>query len=600
MTGSRLSIRSRLLLGTFLAFMVALGAAFTLLLWPWATGSGDSLFSCGPSILAASGLLLVMLLAFAWKTAAAITAPLRELTECFKNGNCDIHATNTIFQGPVEISLLATSYNQFMTTLEESRANLRISTHNYQQLFENAVEGIFQSTSDGRLLTANPSLAAILGYDDADDLRVSVGNVSEKLYAHPEDRKVMLRKLAENGLVIGFEVQLSRKDGGLIWASLNARGILDDKGNIKTIEGFITDTTKRHSMEESLVQAKAELEGRVEERTAELTDYVDRLETRNRERTALQEMITLVQECDSLTETYPVVERFMEEFFPGDRVSLYMRDEQAKDLRPVFSSDTSQPFRENECWALHEGKPYLLGTSGKRPRCAHITTKNFVGSLCVPLKAHDEYIGLLHVLFRRPRSGKGMRPRLARNIADHLGLAMANLQLRESLRLQSIQDPLTRLFNRRYLEEALVREFSRADRKRCTCAVLMVDLDHFKRVNDEHGHDIGDLVLQSLAEFLRTNTRSVDIPCRFGGEEFVVIMNELTLDEAKAKAEELCRGIREHVRVRAAGLDLRVTASLGVALYPLHGTDPDEVVKASDDALYRAKDGGRDRVEMAN
>jgi len=177
------------------------------------------------------------------------------------------------------------------------------------------------------------------------------------------------------------------------------------------------------------------------------------------------------------------------------------------------------------------------------------------------------------------------------------GQAMDQLELALSeLREQAVTDPLTGLYNRRYLWEFLRREWIRAKRKEDTLAVIMLDLDHFKRINDAHGHEAGDFVLTAVAGLLRNRIRSSDIVCRYGGEEFALVLPEATLENVRLRAEDIRMAIKD-LDLTHQGVPLgRITASLGIALFPDHVNDPDSLMHAADAALYEAKGAGRDRA----
>jgi len=231
--------------------------------------------------------------------------------------------------------------------------------------------------------------------------------------------------------------------------------------------------------------------------------------------------------------------------------------------------------------------------------CKHLIGGQPLAHICVPLLSKGEALGLLHVAQLDGGVLTPERERLAITVGEHLALSMANLKLRETLRLQSIRDPLTGLFNRRYMEESLDRELSRADRSGKPLAVLMLDLDHFKKFNDSFGHDAGDTLLTSVGNYLRANTRSSDIVCRYGGEEMVVILPDASEENAVKRAEALRTGIRTlevHSRGEAIG---QVTTSIGLAVYPTHASTGPDILKAADIALYEAKHTGRDRVVVA-
>ena len=186
--------------------------------------------------------------------------------------------------------------------------------------------------------------------------------------------------------------------------------------------------------------------------------------------------------------------------------------------------------------------------------------------------------------------------RLAVTVSEHIALALSNLKLRETLHNLSIRDPLTGLFNRRYLEETLEREIRRAVRKNHPLGLIMLDIDHFKPYNDAFGHQAGDVVLREVGKFLRKSTRSEDIACRFGGEEFLLVLPEASLETTLQRAEEIRRGIK-HLDVEFAGKVLgEITMSLGVSSYPQHGSTAEKLLATVDKALYQAKSLGRDNV----
>jgi diguanylate cyclase (GGDEF)-like protein len=181
-------------------------------------------------------------------------------------------------------------------------------------------------------------------------------------------------------------------------------------------------------------------------------------------------------------------------------------------------------------------------------------------------------------------------------VGDHLGLALAKLKLQESLQQMSVRDPLTGLFNRRYMEESLARELRRAERQGRPLGILMVDIDHFKNVNDTFGHDAGDAVLRELGAFFQRQIRSEDIACRFGGEEFTIVLHDATPESAWRRAEEI-RGAAKQLRVAYGERILEpVTLSMGLASFPRDGMSRDVLIQNADAALYRAKQGGRDQV----
>jgi diguanylate cyclase (GGDEF)-like protein len=267
---------------------------------------------------------------------------------------------------------------------------------------------------------------------------------------------------------------------------------------------------------------------------------------------------------------------------------------------------SAKEFAPDRCWALQRGKEHWVEYPSSQLLCPHLTAPPPASYLCVPMAAMGELLGLVHLRagsLGMPASGgeaalSEARRRLVRAAADQIALALANLKLRERLREQAIRDPLTGLYNRRYLEETLERELNRAKRRNLPLGVIMLDIDHFKRFNDTFGHEGGDVLLRELGQFLQTSVRREDIACRYGGEEFTLVLPEVSLEMIQQRAETLRAGARElNVRYRGQTLSA-ITVSLGAAAYPEHGATAETLVRAADGALYRAKREGRDRVAV--
>jgi diguanylate cyclase (GGDEF)-like protein len=263
---------------------------------------------------------------------------------------------------------------------------------------------------------------------------------------------------------------------------------------------------------------------------------------------------------------------------------------------------TNVIFPPNECWAHRRGQGHLV--LGQERQCPHVADDGHM-YLCLPLLAQGETLGILHIIDGPPKKDKAdeermaEKSRLAKILADNIGLGIANLKLRESMRSLSIRDPLTGLFNRRYMEEALAQEMHRTRRNEAQLAVIMVDIDHFKQFNDNFGHDAGDAVLRALGEFLKKHVRGSDIACRYGGEEFILILSPATAEGARQRAEKIREGA-SLLSVTHANRDLgAITLSLGMAMFPGHAATAAALVKAADVALYQAKRDGRNRVVVS-
>jgi diguanylate cyclase (GGDEF)-like protein len=265
-------------------------------------------------------------------------------------------------------------------------------------------------------------------------------------------------------------------------------------------------------------------------------------------------------------------------------------------------------FSPDSCWSLRRSQAHWSEPAAGGINCGHLAEASATQCLCVPMVGQGETLGTLYLEYAgisNNRTGassesvQDSQQRLASTVAGQVALSLASLRLRETLRDQSIRDPLTGLFNRRFMEESLDRELQRAARKNHPLTVLFVDLDHFKRFNDTFGHDAGDLVLRSIADLFRKFFRADDVICRYGGEEFGIILPESPAEHAALRANAL--------RAEVSKLELEyknhslgtVTLSIGVATFPVHGATSEELLKVADQCLYRAKAGGRDLVIVA-
>ena len=335
---------------------------------------------------------------------------------------------------------------------------------------------------------------------------------------------------------------------------------------------------------------------------AELRSANERLQRRTRDLDALTRMAEVLQACITEDEAYVVVARFAGEVFAEESGAVFVNGASHKrvEARAVwggFPASESGAFETEGCWALRRGRSHAVSDTASGVVCEHLPRPRPGASLCVPLAAQGESLGVLY-LGARGELGED-KQQLAQTVAEQLGLAVANLKLRETLRNQSIRDPLTGLFNRRYMEETLDRELRRAERNQRPLCVAMLDLDHFKSLNDGFGHEAGDLLLAELGRLLRTSLRGSDVVCRYGGEEFVLILPEAGPEDGLRRVEQLRESSRQLLvthRGRSIGSP---TFSGGIAVYPADGETVEDLLRAADAALYAAKHGGRDRLVMA-
>jgi diguanylate cyclase (GGDEF)-like protein/PAS domain S-box-containing protein len=362
--------------------------------------------------------------------------------------------------------------------------------------------------------------------------------------------------------------------------------------------GIFRDTTSHHSTENELRIANRKLSG-----------WANQLEQRLKEMALLGEMDDLLQLRVTATQTYGVLAHFGARLFGEDSGALRLLRKETRLLETVVIWGVDPPpvrsFPSDDCQAMRASCP-VDTLEGASP-CAHISAPSRMKSLCMPVLGQNEVLGLLELKLAQPvnaddeatsdssRSAAALRHRAA-VVAEYFGRALVTLSQRENLLIESVRDPLSGLFNRRYLEESLEREMNRAARSGRPLSIIMLDVDHFKVFNDTHGHAAGDAMISALSKMLQARTRQGDIACRYGGEEFLLILPEAPLAVAWQRAEQL-RSEAPQLRVKVDNVELPpLTLSLGVAAFPKHGATPRELLACVDSHLYRAKNAGRDCV----
>ena len=349
------------------------------------------------------------------------------------------------------------------------------------------------------------------------------------------------------------------------------------------------------------VRRRSRAEAATADANKQLHTGLARLKRSSADLRSLSRYGSMLQSCVEPAEALHLTSRMLAALLQGTGGTIYrMRNSQdhAEALahwgeHAAGSADMVVP---EDCWALRRGQAYTVESGGLH--CAHVAAPaDEATTACVPLAAQGVQLGFIYLSDRD--AGFLARMDIVEAAAEQLSMALSNLYLRERLRMQSIREPLTGLFNRRYLEEAMARELSRCARRKLPLSLLILDLDRFKAFNDVHGHAGGDALLSGFGKLLQELSRGEDIACRYGGEEFTLIMPETESETAMQRAEAI-RSAVENMRMRHLGAELpKVTVSIGVAAFPGDGEAPEELLRAADEALYRAKRNGRNRVERA-
>jgi diguanylate cyclase (GGDEF)-like protein/PAS domain S-box-containing protein len=415
-------------------------------------------------------------------------------------------------------------------------------------------------------------------------------------HIHPEDLhkvKHTIKQALEVGLEFwSKEYRFQRKDG--TYADIMDRGYIlrDNTGAPYRMIGAMLDITDRKYMESALRKTNDQMK-----------QFLEELQRRNIEIGLLNEMGRLLQACQSLDDAYRIIGELSKELFPKTSGALYLFNKSRSHVSSVSSwgnlSSDEQIISPNDCWALHGGKTRPLKEPGSTLSCRHLPEQFSGISYCLPLQIQGEILGILHVRSYEERDFDESKRQLIYSVAEHATMALSNLNLRTALREQSIRDPLTGLYNRRYMEEFLKEYMTNVTKREHPLAIIMIDIDHFKNFNDIHGHAGGDSLLRELAQFLQSHIRGEDIACRYGGEEFILILPGIPLHLAQRRAEQLRQEARLLRLIDIDKFNNGITLSLGVSTYPLHGRGIDSILRAADMALYYAKKQGRNQVAIA-
>jgi diguanylate cyclase (GGDEF)-like protein/PAS domain S-box-containing protein len=459
----------------------------------------------------------------------------------------------------------------------------------YRELFENASDIIYTHDFEGKILSINRAVERITRYTRAEALQMKITDAIAPECAHLAQKMIDPQVGGETPL--NYEVEFITKDKRRIALGISTRPIFR-RGKAVAVQGIARDITKRKRTEAALHEANQKLEA-----------WVGELEQRTREMTLLNDMGDILRACMTTEEAYHVIVRVAQQIFPVKVGALYViaSSRNVVEAAAVWGDPAlvERSFSPQECWALRRGRTHWVENSRAGMICRHIHPPPSEGYLCIPMMAQSEALGVLHLMQPDDIKMTDTKQRLAITMSEHIAMALSNLRLHETLRSQSIRDPLTGLFNRRFMEESLELEIRRASRNQRPLGMIMIDLDHFKYFNDNFGHEAGDLLLKELGTLLKSNIRGEDIACRYGGEEFTLILPEGTGAVTRQRAEffrEAIQRLDVHFRGHPLG---KITASMGVAVFPDHGRTANALVDAADKALYRSKAAGRDKVTLA-
>ncbi|WP_459855154.1 sensor domain-containing diguanylate cyclase [Dongia sp. agr-C8] len=341
------------------------------------------------------------------------------------------------------------------------------------------------------------------------------------------------------------------------------------------------------------------------------------LRRRNADRHQVTEMSTALQLADSRHEAYAIIASFARRMMTEVSGVLYVYTASRDQLTQVAqwsrkgeAHTFAEQLHPQECWGLRQGSRHDgragnsdAGETDAAPiTCRHLDGEDELGPYaCIPIVGRGQILGMLHLrgeILRTRKTAAALDDTIER-LTDQLSLSLTNIELREKLENMALRDGLTGLYNRRFLDETLERDLSKLQRDRKSGAVLLLDVDHFKRFNDTHGHQAGDEALRRVGTALLASVRASDVVCRYGGEEFLVFLPDCNTAEATAKAEKIRAAVSGTSMTMGERVIPSVTISIGLAMFPAHAQTRALLLQMADRALYQAKAAGRNRVVVA-
>ncbi|MCJ8319430.1 MAG: sensor domain-containing diguanylate cyclase [Colwellia sp.] len=323
---------------------------------------------------------------------------------------------------------------------------------------------------------------------------------------------------------------------------------------------------------------------------------------KTREITLIQTMSTMLNSVNGVDDAAKVLHTIIPKLLPALSGAVFLIKDDTQEITELthwgkdWSSDSSMiPAKYWKDQQLNRDKNSKVN---QLHACSSKLCPYSEQSLCVNLVDQQGILGIMNFVTTQVVIGDELRL-IVTNLAEQISFALSNLRLKDKLRSQAIRDPLTNLYNRRFMMEAFEPALHRAERHENHLAVLMIDLDHFKNFNDKFGHEVGDFVLKNIAEQFKSNLRLEDIACRYGGEEFIIICPDTNLRDAYVLAEKLINcinGLCLSCEEQNLGT---ITLSIGVAIYPNHAVSTQQLIIQADKALYAAKNRGRNCAVVA-
>ncbi|MEM6323525.1 MAG: diguanylate cyclase [Pseudomonadota bacterium] len=454
-------------------------------------------------------------------------------------------------------------------------------------IVEHATDSMVFTDPDGLTVWANKPFAAMSGYE----VHEVIGKKPGAMLQGPNTDQATvadIRAAIEARRTIRTELLNYTKFGDAYWIDLTITPVRNAKGELTHFMSIERDITEKKEMARRTSDALAEEQ------------------ERKRERKLLSQMSEWLFSAQSQKELQAVVTRAMARLFPRTQGMLYIysNSRDVLDLASDWGNPKRQPhLHADQCWALRRGRAYAFGTSEIDFVCDHVESEDNP-YFCLPIIAHGDTIGLLHIIFPEITTERDLSHKIEEQLAssfeiaqicaEQISLAAANVRLQQDLQDKSVKDSLTGLWNRRWFTDMAGREMRRGTSAKTPLTLAMLDVDHFKKFNDAHGHDAGDTVLKILAALMLDIDKQSIYPCRIGGEEFAILFAGHEVGVALDIVGELRKALAESQIIHSGTVLPNVTISIGLAEFRADVDDLAGLMKRADEALYEAKARGRD------
>ena len=426
-----------------------------------------------------------------------------------------------------------------------------------RSLIEACPDPLIAVAIDGRITDVNLAFLSVTGFS----LEKIIGSEFASHFTDPELARAGQSEAFSRGLITGYPLAIRHASGQLTHLLCNAAPYRNRQNEAAGVVVIARDVTQQKLREDELARLHADTKIHAEE-----------LKQREAEIQQINDLYEVLQACNSQQEAYPIIGSVAAQLLPRASGALAVSVSRAHQMEAAVEWGTeprmAASFLLDDCWALRRGQMQEVAEPGALQSCRHFESAPPGPYICLPLSVRGDLLGLLNL---RSAPGESLEPQqrqLLTMFGEVIKLSLSSLKLRDALRAQAIRDPLTGLFNRNYLDETLRRELSRSARHQTPLCVAMLDIDGFKAFNDTYSHHAGDVLLKALAEFFMKKLRASDIVCRYGGDEFVLVLPDTGLRQVSERLDRM----RAEVKTMECRFEGRIlpaaSVSIGVAQWP--------------------------------